>query len=758
MAKNRSFLNNTSTPVDSVPFDKINGDFVGWLKNQAQSQAQSDSYKSKNIFYGDFIAQVFPDGLSTAGNLFFDPLLASVKLSEENIQSENFEPFLAIVNVPSLTHIETPDLKQPGEAGYDDYVKKIEDIVANLGIFKSYDYLGETPTPGAKVAVSFGDPVTLTDPLFEFPLAGAGFDAVARRLAASGHFGECAMKGATGGGTNGHKFGTRSLLGKLEALDRNIPLPVLKHISQTLNCDISLIRGFIITETGGRKPKANNWNGEANYNKMPHFLFMISNHWTKKYRAVFKKQPNVTWAGKRFTNSTGIWGQGRSLWDKGAYANTSWGIFQIHPWGGVPKALGYKDPKDCAIGMTRSVEAQADALIKFCTVVKKSKSGNQYLLKAMQTFDWCSMGKFYNGQPRSICKYGAKMKAISDLDKQRQTGSQVSVPSTTTATTVVEVDSPDPSAEEVEAAAKKAKAKKAKESYYPSWYKSKTEASKNDENLKKPNEVETTEQTPNVVAKANEKAQAAVDSAKANGKVVYIYGDSNTNANKGAILAWAKKNYPGSKISWQAVDGRKAVGPQSSNLNGPTSKSNKGGTALTSVTSQKAVAVIFGSCGGNDASSAKANSKSLKPGGAWDQELEKLYKKLASLQSGGTNVVVLGPPYGQNPDAGGDNSGLKKRREAMDKAQIRKAAQYKIRYFSVFEQTRKIKLAAIAAGLNPTGGHKVHYRTGKEKKAYRDLVLSLLPGTRPSEEEVKAGKKVKTVEGVGSNNSLQQKC
>ena len=54
MAKNRSFLNNTSTPVDSVPFDKINGDFVGWLKNQAQSQAQSDSYKSKSIFYGLF--------------------------------------------------------------------------------------------------------------------------------------------------------------------------------------------------------------------------------------------------------------------------------------------------------------------------------------------------------------------------------------------------------------------------------------------------------------------------------------------------------------------------------------------------------------------------------------------------------------------------------------------------------------------------------------------------------------------------------
>ena len=62
--------------------------------------------------------------------------------------------------------------------------------MANLGVFKSYDYLEMTPSPGAKVAVSFGDPATLTDPIFEFPLAGANFDAVAQRLAASGHFGD----------------------------------------------------------------------------------------------------------------------------------------------------------------------------------------------------------------------------------------------------------------------------------------------------------------------------------------------------------------------------------------------------------------------------------------------------------------------------------------------------------------------------------------------------------------------------------------
>ena len=50
----------------------------------------------------------------------------------------------------------------------------------------------------------------------------------------------------------------------------------------------------------------------------------------------------------------------------------------------------------------------------------------------MKEFDWCSIGKYYNGQSRSKCTYGAKMKAIYDLDKQRNSGSQVSVPNTGT--------------------------------------------------------------------------------------------------------------------------------------------------------------------------------------------------------------------------------------------------------------------------------------------------------------------------------------
>ena len=57
---------------------------LGGLKNQAQN-SDADAYKTKIFFYGDFIGQVFPDGLSAAGNLFFDPFLASVKLTEENI-------------------------------------------------------------------------------------------------------------------------------------------------------------------------------------------------------------------------------------------------------------------------------------------------------------------------------------------------------------------------------------------------------------------------------------------------------------------------------------------------------------------------------------------------------------------------------------------------------------------------------------------------------------------------------------------------
>ena len=750
MAKNKSFLNNTSTPIDSVPFDSATSDFIGWLKNNAANNSQLDTYKSKNLFYGDFIAQIFPDGLAAAGNMFFDPLLASIKISEETIQQENFEPFISVVNIPAITHIETPPFAGPGEPGHDEYVQKVKDIVANLGVFKSYDYLGETPTYGAKVAVSFGDPSTLTDPIFEFPLAGAGFDAVARRLAASGHFATCGEKGVTGRGLNGHKFSERGLLARLERVDKNFPVSILKQISSELNCDISLLRGFLSVESGGRAPKANNWNGEADYNKMPHFLFMVRNHWTRKYINFKGNPPNVTWANKDHTNSTKNWAEARRLWKMGAFANTSWGIWQIHPWYNVPKSLGYKNSIDCAIGMTASLEAQVDAIIKFIKVHKVTNkpaskkspySPGQFLLKAMQAKDWCWIGRYYNGQTIAKCAYGARMQAIHDLDKKRQTGSQVSVPNTTT--------------EEAPSVAKAGK----------------TETSKNEDKPQKPNDADIANQTPNVettvveVKKRNpsaEEVEAAANKAKgsggANGKVVYIYGDSNTNANKGAVLAWAKKNYPGSGISWQAVSGRRAVGDPSSNLNGPSKNAKTGLVPLTKLSPQKAAAVVFGSCGGNDASSAKANKNTLKPGGTWDQELEKLFTKLASLQSGGTTVIVLGLPYGQDATKGGDNSDLTKRRRAMDKACIAKAQKYSVNYISVFDQTRKIKLAAVAQGKKMTGGYKVHYYYDGEKTAYRNLVLDLLPGQRPTEEEIKKGRRIKTVEKVGANNTLEEKC
>ena len=180
------------------------------------------------------------------------------------------------------------------------------------------------------------------------------------------------------------------------------------------------------------------------------------------------------------------------------------------------------------------------------------------------------------------------------------------------------------------------------------------------------------------------------------------------------MLAWALKNYPGALVG--KVSGRRAVGDPSSNLK-VTKRwlfRQKGGTALESIASRAKV-VIFGSCGGNDASSGKANSNSLKPGGAWDQELEKLFNVLL-VASEGTFAFIVGLPYGQNDEKGGSGGALAKRREAMDKALARKA-KFNVPYASVFEQTKKIKLAAATKGRRMTGNYKVHYHYPEEKVA-----------------------------------------
>ena len=97
-------------------------------------------------------------------------------------------------------------------------------------------------------------------------------------------------------------------------------------------------------ESGGRAPRARNWNGEAVNNsniQMPHFLLYDYGHWLAKYYQIFKKMPNVSWANEPYLNSVRVWGQAKRLWENGHLGILLGVFFQIHTWGSVPEVFSF---------------------------------------------------------------------------------------------------------------------------------------------------------------------------------------------------------------------------------------------------------------------------------------------------------------------------------------------------------------------------------------------------------------------------------
>ena len=165
-----NFLKNTTLlSPDTVLYDADYDNSIGFSKKVIEQVSVPNSFRNKKYFYGEFIEQVFVDGLgSVSGDLLFDDFLAALRINKiGGTEDADFNPFICVVNVPELTGIVTPTQDDP------DRLDKIEKIVVNLGVFKSYDYIGETPEPGQVVAVSFTNIETYSDPIFEFPLKGA---------------------------------------------------------------------------------------------------------------------------------------------------------------------------------------------------------------------------------------------------------------------------------------------------------------------------------------------------------------------------------------------------------------------------------------------------------------------------------------------------------------------------------------------------------------------------------------------------------
>ena len=167
---NFSFVkNNFQVRSDTKIYDKRTSSAVGLAREKIKDANSRDAFVDANLLVGDFIMQVFPEkNLET--DYMFDDFLASAKISKAmDVNSPDFAPFLAVVNIPEITHISTPVTND----GSPEFNRKIRDIIVTLGVFKLYNYTGyefAVPNYGDPVQVTFKDMDAFTDPIFIRPL------------------------------------------------------------------------------------------------------------------------------------------------------------------------------------------------------------------------------------------------------------------------------------------------------------------------------------------------------------------------------------------------------------------------------------------------------------------------------------------------------------------------------------------------------------------------------------------------------------
>ena len=150
---------------DVILHDPLYENPISFIKNVVGARAIPNSFRTRKQFYGRYITRLYENGQAgKEGDGMWDAVLSAIKSgASESIQET--EIFVCVVHVEELQSFPFP--------AENDF-KAIERIARNGGIFKSYTYAlagGEPPAYGDICLVSFNDPESRTEGMFEHPLA-----------------------------------------------------------------------------------------------------------------------------------------------------------------------------------------------------------------------------------------------------------------------------------------------------------------------------------------------------------------------------------------------------------------------------------------------------------------------------------------------------------------------------------------------------------------------------------------------------------
>jgi len=163
--------NTLDVPDDTVLFDPINDNPISFFKNVLAARATPNTFRTRKMFYGRFITHLYADGSAgKSGNGMWDDVIAAYKRAGAE-STQEMKLFVAIVHIPELQSYQFPE-KEDWDT--------IHKVASNGGVFKSYVYSGQIPKYGDNVLVSFADPETRSEGVFEYPLVG-GAPVVSKR-------------------------------------------------------------------------------------------------------------------------------------------------------------------------------------------------------------------------------------------------------------------------------------------------------------------------------------------------------------------------------------------------------------------------------------------------------------------------------------------------------------------------------------------------------------------------------------------------
>ena len=174
--------NTLDIPDDTVLFDPISDSPISYAKNIVAQLATPNPFRNRQMFYGRFITHLYADGSAgKSGNGMWDDVIASFKRAGAE-STDLMKLFVAIVYIPELQFYEFP-IKEDWDA--------VHKIASNGGVFKSYVYSGQIPKYGDDVLVSFTDPETRSEGVFEYPLVGGAPAVLGHRRRNQRRMGNC---------------------------------------------------------------------------------------------------------------------------------------------------------------------------------------------------------------------------------------------------------------------------------------------------------------------------------------------------------------------------------------------------------------------------------------------------------------------------------------------------------------------------------------------------------------------------------------